>query len=72
MQIDLQTLWYLTIGTLLVSTSLLLWERQAHPARARGLAVLAGLALLLLAISALNGSTNLNRADFGANPRNRL
>lgn len=31
MQIDLQTLWYLTVGTLLVSASLLLWERQAHP-----------------------------------------
>ncbi|MCD7109419.1 GGDEF domain-containing protein [Rhizobium sp. DKSPLA3] len=40
MQIDLQTLWYLTVGTLLVSASLLLWERQAHPARARVLGVL--------------------------------
>ncbi len=41
MQIDLQTLWYLTIGTLLVSASLLLWERHAHPGRARVLGVLA-------------------------------
>lgn len=41
MQIDLQTLWYLTVGTLLVSASLLLWERQAHPGRAGVLAVLA-------------------------------
>ncbi|MFC6773393.1 hypothetical protein [Methylobacterium gregans] len=31
MQIDLATLWYLTIGTLLVSAALTLWERQAHP-----------------------------------------
>ena len=41
MQIDLQTLWYLTIGTLLVSASLLLWERQAHQGRARVLGVMA-------------------------------
>jgi hypothetical protein len=41
MQIDLQTLWYLTVGTLLVSASLLLWERQAHPGRAGVLAALA-------------------------------
>ncbi len=41
MQIDLQTLWYLTVGTLLVSASLLLWERQAHPGRADVVAVLA-------------------------------
>ncbi len=40
MQIDLQTLWYLTVGTLLVSASLLLWERQSHPGRARVLSVL--------------------------------
>ena len=41
MQFDLQTLWYLTVGTLLVSASLLLWERQAHPRRSGVLAVLA-------------------------------
>lgn len=41
MQIDLQTLWYLTVGTLLVSASLLLWERQAYPGRAHVLGVLA-------------------------------
>ena len=58
MQIDLQTLWYLTIGTLLVSTALLLWERQAHPARARGLAVLAAglLAFVLGCVVAMNRS----------------
>jgi hypothetical protein len=38
MHIDLHTLWYLTVGTLLVSASLLLWERQAHPGRAGVLA----------------------------------
>ncbi len=41
MQIDLQTLWYLTVGTLLVSASLLLWERQAYPGRAHVLGLLA-------------------------------
>ena len=39
MQIDLATLWYLTIGTLLVSAALTLWERQAHPRRSRELGV---------------------------------
>jgi diguanylate cyclase (GGDEF)-like protein len=42
MQIDLQTLWYLTVGTLLVSAALLLWERQAHPGRAGVLGILVG------------------------------
>lgn len=42
MQIDLQTLWSLTVGTLLVSTALLLWERQAHPSRAGVLGILVG------------------------------
>lgn len=71
MQIDLQTLWYLTVGTLLVSTALLLWERQAHRARARGLAILAAglVAFVLGCIVAMNrrhvpvavgmGATNL-------------
>ena len=40
MQIDLQTLWYLTVGTLVVSAALLLWERQAHPGRASVLGIL--------------------------------
>jgi diguanylate cyclase (GGDEF)-like protein len=40
MQIDLQTLWYLTVGTLVVSAALLLWERQAHPGRAGVLGIL--------------------------------
>ncbi|WP_408903493.1 GGDEF domain-containing protein [Methylobacterium radiotolerans] len=42
MQIDLQTLWPLTVGTLLVSAVLLLWERQAHPSRAGVLGILVG------------------------------
>ncbi|MDE4914782.1 GGDEF domain-containing protein [Methylobacterium sp. 092160098-2] len=42
MQIDLQTLWYLTVGTLVVSAALLLWERQAHPGRAGVLGTLIG------------------------------
>jgi diguanylate cyclase (GGDEF)-like protein len=49
MQIDLQTLWYLTVGTLLVSALLVLWERQAHPGRADVLAILsAGLSTFVL------------------------
>lgn len=58
MQIDLQTLWYLTVGTLLVSASLLLWERQAHPGRARVLGVLAAalFAFVLGCMLAMNRS----------------
>jgi diguanylate cyclase (GGDEF)-like protein len=58
MQIDLQTLWYLTVGTLLVSASLLLWERQAHPGRAGVLAVLAAglFAFVLGCVVAMNRS----------------
>ncbi|WP_337269665.1 GGDEF domain-containing protein [Oryzifoliimicrobium ureilyticus] len=56
MQIDLQTLWYLTVGTLLVSASLLLWERQAHPGRAGVLGVLASalFAFILGCVLAMN------------------
>ncbi len=58
MQIDLQTLWYLTVGTLLVSASLLLWERQAHPGRARVLGILAAglFAFVLGCVLAMNRS----------------
>ena len=58
MQIDLQTLWFLTVGTLLVSAALLLWERQAHPGRARVLAVLAAglFAFVLGCLVAMNRS----------------
>lgn len=31
---DLATLWYLTLGTLLVAAAMTLWERAAHPQRA--------------------------------------
>lgn len=34
MQIDLHTLYFLTIGTLVVAGSMMLWERQAHRFRA--------------------------------------
>lgn len=58
MQIDLQTLWYLTVGTLLVSASLLLWERQAHPGRARVIGILAAalFAFVLGCMLAMNRS----------------
>lgn len=46
MQIDLPTLWYLTIGTLLLSAAMTLWERQAHPRRARELGLWAGACLV--------------------------
>lgn len=32
---DLATLWYLTLGTLLVAAAMTLWERAAHPQRAQ-------------------------------------
>ncbi len=60
MQIDLQTLWYLTVGTLLVSASLLLWERQAHPGRARVLGVLAA-ALFAFVLGCV---LEMNRSHF--------
>jgi diguanylate cyclase (GGDEF)-like protein len=34
---DLATLWYLTIGTLLIAAAMTLWERQAHAQRSREL-----------------------------------
>ncbi|MGX1785615.1 diguanylate cyclase [Bosea sp. NPDC055332] len=34
---DLATLWYLTLGTLVVATAMTLWERQAHAQRSREL-----------------------------------
>jgi diguanylate cyclase (GGDEF)-like protein len=37
MQIDLQTLYILTVGTLVVAAGMMVWERQAHPHRAREL-----------------------------------
>ncbi|OAS17273.1 GGDEF domain-containing protein [Methylobacterium platani] len=42
MQIDLHTLYALIVGTLLVAVAMTLWERQAHPARARVLGIWAG------------------------------
>ncbi|GJD78085.1 GGDEF domain-containing protein [Methylobacterium gregans] len=60
MQIDLATLWYLTIGTLLVSAALTLWERQAHPRRARELGIWAG----ACAVFALGCVVAMNRGLF--------
>lgn len=36
---DLATLWYLTIGTLLIAAAMTLWERQAHAERSRELGI---------------------------------
>jgi diguanylate cyclase (GGDEF)-like protein len=36
---DLATLWYLTIGTLVVAMAMTLWERQAHVQRSRELGI---------------------------------
>jgi diguanylate cyclase (GGDEF)-like protein len=36
---DLATLWYLTIGTLLIAGAMTLWERQAHAQRSRELGI---------------------------------
>lgn len=37
MQIDLQTLYFLTVGTLVIAAGMMLWEREAHPHRAKQL-----------------------------------
>ncbi|TNC07457.1 GGDEF domain-containing protein [Methylobacterium terricola] len=58
MQIDLSTLYYLIIGTVLVALAMTLWERQAHPRRAHELGLWAG-AYLAFAIGVTIG---LNRA----------
>lgn len=60
MQIDLATLWYLTIGTLLVSAALTLWERQGHPRRARELGIWAG----ACAVFAVGCVVAMNRGLF--------
>lgn len=58
MQIDIPTIWYLTIGTLLVSAAMTLWEREAHLSRSRALAIWAGsyLVFALGCIVAMNRS----------------
>lgn len=49
MHFDLLTLYYLAIGTLLLSAALTLWERQAHPQRSRELRIAAsGYAVLAI------------------------
>ncbi len=42
MQIDLHTLYCLIVGTVLVAAATMLWERQAHPRRARELGIWTG------------------------------
>ncbi len=49
MQIDLHTLYCLIVGTLLVAGAMTLWERQAHPRRARELGIWAGACLTFAA-----------------------
>ena len=39
MDMDLPTLWYLTVGTLVVATAMTLWERKAHGQRSRPLGI---------------------------------
>ncbi|GAU85632.1 hypothetical protein BIWAKO_05580 [Bosea sp. BIWAKO-01] len=39
MNMDLPTLWYLTVGTSLVATAMTLWERKAHGQRSRPLGI---------------------------------
>ncbi|MGC5780089.1 GGDEF domain-containing protein [Methylobacterium sp. NFXW15] len=46
MQIDLQTLYWLTVGTLLVAAAMMLWERMAQPLRAAALGLWAAGALV--------------------------
>ncbi|BCM85371.1 GGDEF domain-containing protein [Methylobacterium indicum] len=58
MQIDLHTLYCLIVGTLIVAGAMTLWERQAHPRRARELAIWAGAYLAFAAglVMAMNRS----------------
>ena len=60
MQIDLPTLWYLTVATLLVSAAMTLWERQGHPRRARELGHFAGACLVFV----LGCVVAMNRQHF--------
>lgn len=57
---DLPTLWYLTIGTLLVGAAMTLWERHAHGHRARHLGIWAA-SYVVFAIGCLIA---MNRGKF--------
>lgn len=62
MYVDLLTLYFITIGTLLASAGLTFWEQRTHPHRSRSLRILAaGFATL-----AVGCSTVLFRADLPA------
>ncbi|MCH1999857.1 GGDEF domain-containing protein, partial [Achromobacter xylosoxidans] len=41
MHVDLLTLYFITIGTLLASAGLTFWEHRTHPNRSRSLGILA-------------------------------
>ncbi|TCR62078.1 GGDEF domain-containing protein [Bosea sp. BK604] len=57
---DLPTLWYLTIGTLLIGAAMTLWERQAHGHRSRQLGIWAA-SYLVFAIGCVLA---MNRREF--------
>ena len=53
MHVDLLTLYFITIGTLLASAGLTFWEHRTHSNRSRSLGILAaGFATLAVAVSA--------------------
>lgn len=57
---DLPTLWYLTIGTLLVGAAMTLWERKAHGHRSRQLGIWAA-SYVVFAIGCVLA---MNRREF--------
>lgn len=57
---DLATLWYLTIGTLLLASAMTFWERKAHRLRAREL----GLWAAAYGVFALGGILAVGRGTF--------
>ncbi len=62
MHVDLLTLYFITIGTLLASAGLTFWEHRTHPNRSRSLGILAaGFATLAVGCSSV-----LFRADLPA------
>lgn len=54
MHVDLLTIYFLAVGTLVASSAMTLWERRTHPARGKELAILAaGYAILALGCAAI-------------------
>lgn len=60
MQMDIPTLYTLTVGTLCLAVAMTLWERKAHPARAVPLGIWA----LSYAVFALGCMVMMHRASF--------